>query len=72
LREESEGYAKLVTEFSRFFGAESASVASAAPSAADTTELITKLKSLIGYFDLDPNRVIGTRDSGEWGRAQSS
>jgi len=49
LREESEGYAKLITTLNRF-GADAISEASAA-------EEIKTVQSLIGYFDLDPNRV---------------
>lgn len=47
MREESEGYAKLVVELSRpleeYISAD---------------EIISNMKSLIGYFDLDPNRVL--------------
>ena len=45
LREESEGYAKLIVDLS------SAPVGSAKAS-------IIHVRSLIGYFDLDPNRVL--------------
>lgn len=45
LREESEGYAKLIIDLSN------ASVGSA-------DSCITHVRSLIGYFDLDPNRVL--------------
>ncbi|KAK4779350.1 hypothetical protein SAY86_006878 [Trapa natans] len=48
LREESEGYAKLVTLLSR--GSEAST-----PAATATT--VGFIKSLIGHFDLDPNRV---------------
>ncbi|CAK9165959.1 unnamed protein product [Ilex paraguariensis] len=48
LREESEGYAKLVTVLCR------GSEASAKNASAATVGII---KSLIGHFDLDPNRV---------------
>ena len=44
LREESEGYAKLITELSNpDFNPE---------------ELIQRIKSIIGFFNLDPNRVL--------------
>ncbi|KAK4751210.1 hypothetical protein SAY87_004692 [Trapa incisa] len=48
LREESEGYAKLVTLLCR--GSEAST-----PAATATT--VGFIKSLIGHFDLDPNRV---------------
>lgn len=57
LREESEGYAKLVTaletEFSR-----SAELADSGLREALVPGFVSKLRSLIGYFDLDPNRVL--------------
>lgn len=48
LREESEGYAKLVTLLCRD---------SEAPTQKGSTSTIGIIKSLIGHFDLDPNRV---------------
>jgi hypothetical protein len=54
-REETEGYSKLIAELSEL------------PAATDYTstrgckaasEVIQNLQSLIGYFDLDPNRVL--------------
>lgn len=51
LREESEGYAKLVTLLCQS-GSESTAEASSESSAT-----ISIIKSLIGHFDLDPNRV---------------
>lgn len=54
LREEPEGFAKLITELNYYF----------APSSGinDQTEsilqMVNRLESLVGYFDLDPNRVI--------------
>jgi len=48
LREESEGYSKIITELNQgdaFRDEESA------------RHVIKNMKSLIGYFDLDPNRV---------------
>ncbi|KAK7370058.1 hypothetical protein VNO80_12112 [Phaseolus coccineus] len=48
LREESEGYAKLVTLLCRD---------SEAPTQKSSTATIGIIKSLIGHFDLDPNRV---------------
>ncbi len=53
LREESEGYAKLITEFSRFFGLDATATGGNGPA-----EVIGKLQGLIGSFDLDPNRVV--------------
>ncbi|VDP72180.1 unnamed protein product [Echinostoma caproni] len=44
LREENEGYAKLITELSQTRGPMDA--------------VMTQVRSLIGYFDLDPNRVL--------------
>ncbi|XP_010271209.1 PREDICTED: THO complex subunit 2 isoform X2 [Nelumbo nucifera] len=49
LREESEGYAKLVTLLCRSGPEASTNNAS--------TAMISIIKSLIGHFDLDPNRV---------------
>lgn len=45
-REENEGYAKLITELNKDFS--------------DTTpaETLEVIKSIIGYFNLDPNRVL--------------
>ncbi|KAF6779915.1 hypothetical protein AHF37_00650 [Paragonimus kellicotti] len=44
LREENEGYAKLITELAQTTGPMEA--------------VMTQVRSLIGYFDLDPNRVL--------------
>ncbi|BHF61082.1 THO complex subunit 2 [Sparganum proliferum] len=44
LREESEGYSKLIVELSQPMGS--------------MEQCITHIRSLIGYFDLDPNRVL--------------
>ncbi|RKP27765.1 transcription factor/nuclear export subunit protein 2-domain-containing protein [Syncephalis pseudoplumigaleata] len=55
LREESEGYAKLVTELVRDMPKNGASTAVLEQQAKDT---LLRLQSLIGYFDLDPNRVL--------------
>ncbi|KAG0493290.1 hypothetical protein HPP92_004284 [Vanilla planifolia] len=49
LREESEGYAKLVTLLCQI-GADAANQSS-------SVAIISIIKSLIGHFDLDPNRV---------------
>jgi THO complex subunit 2 len=49
LREESEGYSKVITLLNQ---------SGAAKVSDDIMErILTELKSLIGYFDLDPNRV---------------
>ncbi|KAL7000788.1 THO complex subunit 2 [Sarracenia purpurea var. burkii] len=48
LREESEGYAKLVTLLCRGSGASTQNA---------STATVGIIKSLIGHFDLDPNRV---------------
>ncbi|KAK9917111.1 hypothetical protein WJX75_001006 [Coccomyxa subellipsoidea] len=45
LREESEGYAKLITALCQ------------SGSATPVDHLVTEVKALIGFFDLDPNRV---------------
>ncbi|ORY77024.1 transcription factor/nuclear export subunit protein 2-domain-containing protein [Protomyces lactucae-debilis] len=53
LREENEGYSKLVAEFDAFIAA--------TPNEAATPrakQLMTNIQSLIGFFDLDPNRVL--------------
>jgi THO complex subunit 2 len=47
LREESEGYSKLVTELTRSELSES-----------NVESVIGTVQSLVGYFDLDPNRVL--------------
>jgi hypothetical protein len=48
--QESEGYAKLVTALNRF-GKDAITEES-------VSSEITAVQSLIGYFDLDPNRVL--------------
>ena len=52
VREESEGYSKLQTELFAFSSSSSISDLSNA----HTQSLIVRVRSLIGYFDLDPNR----------------
>ena len=49
LREESEGYSKLLTLLNQSGGAK--------VSAENLEDILMEIKSLIGYFDLDPNRV---------------
>ena len=49
LREESEGYAKVLTVLNNF--------GSTALSERCTPDVVVALQSLIGCFDLDPNRV---------------
>ncbi|CAH8559656.1 unnamed protein product [Schistosoma guineensis] len=46
LREENEGYAKLITELCQI------------KSTASMEAAMVQIRSLIGYFDLDPNRVL--------------
>ncbi|VDQ11621.1 unnamed protein product [Trichobilharzia regenti] len=46
LREENEGYAKLITELCQI------------SSSSSLEGLMNQIRSLIGYFDLDPNRVL--------------
>ncbi|CAH8543194.1 unnamed protein product [Heterobilharzia americana] len=46
LREENEGYAKLITELCQ-----------TSPNGS-MEDVMTQIRSLIGYFDLDPNRVL--------------
>ena len=50
LREESEGYAKLITELITFFDSPSDS--------SSVSDLSARIQSYIGYFNLDPNRVL--------------
>jgi THO complex subunit 2 len=45
-REECEGYAKLITELNQDL------------SATTPAEILKVIKSVIGYFNLDPNRVL--------------
>uniref|UniRef100_A0A182J8B0 THO complex subunit 2 n=1 Tax=Anopheles atroparvus TaxID=41427 RepID=A0A182J8B0_ANOAO len=47
-REESEGYGKLITELNQEFNQETITV----------TDILEIIKSLIGCFNLDPNRVL--------------
>ena len=54
-REESEGYSKLIAELSELPSAGGSTSTRGCKSA---TEVIQNLQSLIGYFDLDPNRVL--------------
>eukprot|EP00889_Picochlorum_renovo_P001076 jgi/Picre1/28106/NNA_003513.t1 len=49
LREESEGYSKIVTVLNQ--------AGSARVSKTNLSGVVAEIKSLIGYFDLDPNRV---------------
>ncbi len=55
LQEESEGYSKLIDTLHTFF---SAPTQSATSSTAATTAAAQRVTALIGYFDLDPNRVL--------------
>ena len=48
LREESEGFAKAVTEMNSFFSADGG---------AHVHMILRRLNALIGFFDLDPNRL---------------
>ena len=54
-REETEGYSKLIAELSELPAATDYTSTRGCKSAA---EVIQNLQSLIGYFDLDPNRVL--------------
>jgi THO complex subunit 2 len=54
-REETEGYSKLIAELSELPTATEHTSTRGCKSAA---EVIQNLQSLIGYFDLDPNRVL--------------
>eukprot|EP00967_Tisochrysis_lutea_P075662 scaffold102022_cov30-Tisochrysis_lutea.AAC.3 len=75
LREESEGYSKLITELAELpaapgstFGAgsipalgssaNSRDVSTSTRACASAAEVVANVQSLIGYFDLDPNRVL--------------
>lgn len=53
MREENEGYSKLVVEFEAFLATTPNTAADA-----EAQQLLTNIQSLIGYFDLDPNRVL--------------
>jgi len=55
-REESEGYSKLIAELSELPAA--AGDHTSTRGCKNATEVIQNLQSLIGYFDLDPNRVL--------------
>jgi len=54
LREESEGYAKLITEY--FNTASTASAADSSPTIAE--DAFQRIKALVGAFDLDVGRVL--------------
>ncbi|KAG0265306.1 THO complex subunit 2 [Mortierella polycephala] len=54
LREESEGYSKLITELS----SGTADDENDAETTLKADVVLMNVKSLIGYFDLDPNRVL--------------
>lgn len=56
-REESEGYSKLITELNELPGATAAEVTSTR-GCTKASEVVANIQSLIGYFDLDPNRVL--------------
>ena len=53
-REESEGYSKLIAELSELPAIDHTSTRGCK----HASEVIENLQSLIGYFDLDPNRVL--------------
>ena len=55
LREQSEGYSKLVAELSEL---PAAGGSTSTRGTRDASEVIANIQSLIGYFDLDPNRVL--------------
>lgn len=52
-REDNEGYSKLVVEVEGFL-----STTANSASEIDAHQLLNNIQSLIGYFDLDPNRVL--------------
>ena len=56
-REESEGYSKLIAELSELPSGVAADQTSTR-NCRSAQEVIQNLQSLIGYFDLDPNRVL--------------
>jgi len=59
LREENEGYAKLSHEFNAGLSElPKGGFADAAEIAVKSNELLTVVNALIGYFELDPNRVL--------------
>lgn len=53
LREENEGYSKLIVEFEGFL-----KTTPNESSDAHASQLLSNIQSIIGYFDLDPNRVL--------------
>ena len=55
-REESEGYSKLITELAELPAA--ANETTSTRGSRDVSEVVSNIQSLIGYFDLDPNRVL--------------
>ena len=58
LREESEGYAKLITELSTSLPS-SSKYSDDISSVNEKIDIVLRnIKALIGYFDLDPNRVL--------------
>jgi THO complex subunit 2 len=59
LREENEGYAKLSHEFNVAFSElPKGGFVESSELAAKSEELLTVVNALIGYFELDPNRVL--------------
>ena len=64
-REETEGYSKLIAELSELPAATDYTSTRGCKSAA---EVIQNLQSLIGYFDLDPNRVLDREPTPNPGR----
>lgn len=67
LREESEGYSKLITELAELPPVPSsaappsgmpAGLSTATRARATADEVVANVRSLIGYFELDPNRVL--------------
>ena len=57
-REQSEGYSKLITELSELPASGFGSSTTSTRSCKQAAEVVANIQSLIGFFDLDPNRVL--------------
>ena len=57
-REQSEGYSKLITELSELPASGLGSSTTSTRGCKQSAEVVANIQSLIGFFDLDPNRVL--------------
>jgi len=57
-REQSEGYSKLITELSELPASGVGSSTTSTRGCKQAAEVVANIQSLIGFFDLDPNRVL--------------